>query len=205
MGLAGYRPCMTIHVATNNRHKLIEMQEIMQGYTLLSPADAGIGNFDVDENASTFIGNAMLKAEALYRLVKKPVLADDSGLCVDALGGRPGVLSARYGSESGRSPSSEDRNALLLAEMEGKADRSCRFVCCICLVLSANRFFCVQETCEGILLESPAGTGGFGYDPVMYLPESGKTVAELSMQEKNLVSHRGKALARIRAMLDSFM
>ncbi len=194
---------MIIHIATNNSHKRIEMQGIMQGYFLRTPEDEGIKGFDVEENASTFIGNAMLKAEALYRLIKKPVLADDSGLSVDALGGRPGVLSARYGSKAGIQLSSEKRNALLLAEMAGKTDRACRFVCCICLMLSADRYFCIQETCEGVLLESPSGSGGFGYDPVLYLPELGKTVAELSMEEKNAVSHRGKALARIRAVLDS--
>ncbi len=175
----------------------------MQGHVLRTPADDGIQGFDVDENATTFIGNAMLKAEELYRLIQKPVLADDSGLCVDALGGRPGVLSARYGSKAGIPLSSEARNSLLLEEMAGQANRSCRFVCCICLMLSPDRFFCVQETCEGLLLKSPSGSGGFGYDPVMYLPEAGKTVAELSMDEKNAVSHRGRALTRIRAILDS--
>ena len=203
MTATGYRPCMIIHIATNNGHKRSEMQEIMQGHVLRTPADEGIQGFDVDETASTFIGNAMLKAEALFSLIKKPVLADDSGLCVDALGGRPGVLSARYGSINGKPLESEERNALLLREMDGKIDRACRFVCCICLVLSADRFFCVQETCEGILLERPSGKGGFGYDPVMFLPELGKTVAELSMEEKNAVSHRGKALSRILAILDS--
>ena len=144
----------------------------------------------------------MGKAMALWHQLGRPILADDSGLCVDGLGGRPGVLSARYGSRVG-GPVLESgmRNQLLLEEMHGKENRSCRFVCCLSLVLGPDRAFTIQETCEGQLLEAPRGNGGFGYDPVVFLPELGKSVAELSPAEKNLVSHRGKALQRLGALI----
>lgn len=135
-------------------------------------------------------------------MIQAPVLADDSGLCVDALDGRPGVLSARYGSsQSGRLLESAERNALLLAEMAGFADRTCRFVCCLSLVLGPARLYVIQETCEGELLLEARGHGGFGYDPVVFLPALGKSVAELGMDEKNQVSHRGRAIQRMAVLL----
>ncbi len=194
---------MIIYVATNNAHKLDEIRPAMPGIEFRVPADAGV-EFDFPEDADTFIGNSTGKALALWRLVRAPVLADDSGLCVDALGGRPGVLSARYGSRDGSTPlGATERNALLLEEMSGKTDRACRFVCCMSLVLSPDRIFVAQETCEGVLLEEPRGSGGFGYDPVVFLPALGCSVAELSTERKNRVSHRGRALVRMAAILDS--
>jgi len=192
---------MILYVATNNAHKLGEIRSAMPLFDIRSPRDAGI-DFDFPEDADTFIGNSTGKALALWKLLRAPVLADDSGLCVDALGGRPGVLSARYGSADGTTPlEAGERNALLLREMLGVADRSCRFVCSMSLALSADRVFVVQETCEGTLLEEPRGASGFGYDPVVYLPELGRSVAELSPDEKNGVSHRGRALVRMTALI----
>ncbi len=194
---------MILYVASNNAHKLEEIRSAMPRFDIRSPRDAGM-DFDFPEDADSFIGNSTGKALALWKLLGKPVLADDSGLCVDALGGRPGVLSARYGSTDGTLPlASEDRNALLLKEMQGKQDRSCRFVCAMSLVLSAERMFVVQETCEGVLLDAPRGLGGFGYDPVVFLPGLGRSVAELSSEEKNLVSHRGRAILRLTALTDT--
>ena len=194
---------MILYVASNNAHKLEEIRSAMPSFDIRSPRDAGI-DFDFPENADSFIGNSTGKALALWNLLAAPVLADDSGLCVDALNGRPGVLSARYGSADGTLPlASEDRNTLLLNEMRGKPDRSCRFVCAMSLVLSADRIFVVQETCEGVLLDAPRGAGGFGYDPVVYLPGLGRSVAELSSEEKNRVSHRGRAIMRITALVGS--
>jgi len=194
---------MTIYLATNNNHKLEEVRLAMPGYDIRKPADAGIA-FDFPEDADTFMGNSSGKALALWRLLGVPVLADDSGLCVDALGGRPGVLSARYGSRDGASPlESSERNALLLKEMQSQKERSCRFVCCMSLVISADRLFISQETCEGILLHAPRGEGGFGYDPLVFLPSLGRSVAELTAIEKNRVSHRGRAITRISAFLAS--
>ncbi|MDX9958411.1 MAG: RdgB/HAM1 family non-canonical purine NTP pyrophosphatase [Clostridia bacterium] len=192
---------MTIFLASGNAHKLEEIHGVLPGVKVLTPADAGLV-FNFEETGHTFLDNSMGKAMALWHQVGLPVLADDSGLCVDALGGRPGVLSARYGSrEGGPLLDSPDRNALLLREMSGVESRSCRFVCCLSLVLGPDRAFSIQETCEGVLLDAPRGTGGFGYDPVVYLPELGKSVAELSPAEKNQVSHRGKALQRLRAII----
>jgi len=158
--------------------------------------------FEVEEDGSTFLENAMKKALALHRLIGKPSLADDSGLSVRALGGAPGILSARYGSMNGKQKlESSDRNEYLLANMASIKDRSCAFVCCIVVVLSEERVFAVQETCPGELLRKPQGNGGFGYDPIVFLPELGKTVAELSVDEKNRVSHRGRACARMAVLL----
>jgi XTP/dITP diphosphohydrolase len=172
--------------------------------TLKIPRDLGL-DFDFAENGTSFIENALGKALALHGMSGQACLADDSGLCVDALGGRPGVYSARYGSKEGEEPlSSPKRNALLLREMEGISLRSCRFICCLALVISADRVFTIQESCEGLLLERPRGEGGFGYDPIVFLPELSKSVAELSQEEKGRVSHRGKALARLKALLDGF-
>jgi XTP/dITP diphosphohydrolase len=194
---------MELFVATNNAHKVAELAPALFGHVLKIPADAGYPGFDVDEDGSTFLDNAVKKALALHRLLGRPSLADDSGLVVHALGGEPGIRSARYGSPDGGTTKldSVERNAFLLARMEGNADRSCAFVCCLVLVLSEERFFVVQETCPGELLHAPRGTGGFGYDPVVYLPAIGKTVAELSIGEKNILSHRGRACARMALIL----
>jgi XTP/dITP diphosphohydrolase len=194
---------MTLFLASNNAHKLEEIRQALPGFDIQLPVSAGI-DFDFKEDADTFIGNSTGKAFALWEILKAPVLADDSGLCVDALGGRPGVLSARYGSIDGSTTlSSPERNTLLLEEMAGNTVRACRFVCCMSLVLAPERVFVVQETCEGILLKEPKGVGGFGYDPIVYLPTLGKTVAELSIEEKNRVSHRGRAIKRMASLITS--
>ncbi len=193
---------MEIFVATNNRHKLGELAPLFDGHVLRTASDAGI-SFSHEETEPTFEGNSLGKARALWSALRRPVLADDSGLCVDALGGAPGVLSARYGSIDGAELAASERNALLLSEMEGVSDRACRFVCCMTLMLDESRFYVAQETCEGVLLAEPRGEGGFGYDPIVFLPEHGLSVAELPMETKNRVSHRGRAAARILALLAS--
>lgn len=182
-------------------HKLGELGPLFPGHILKLPSQVGIENFDVEENGQSFLDNALIKAKALYALSGRAVLADDSGLTVHALGGAPGIYSARYGSEGGRKLDAPERNALLLKNTEGFSDRACAFVCCLVLMLSESRFYIVQETCEGELLRSPRGEGGFGYDPLVYLPELGKSVAELSAAEKNRVSHRGRAAAKLSALL----
>jgi XTP/dITP diphosphohydrolase len=193
---------MTIWFATGNAHKRTELAAILAPHEVRIPRDAGL-DFDPEETGATFLDNALIKARALFDLVRAPVVADDSGLCVDALGGRPGVLSARYGSENGAKLEAAERNALLLREVGEARDRKARFVCAMVLLLSHDRFFVVQETLEGQLIHGERGSGGFGYDPVLYLPERGLTVAELSDEEKNAVSHRGKAGARIAAFLET--
>ena len=194
-------------VATGNAHKLLELAELFPGHSLLRPVDGGYPDFDVEEDGTTFFENAYKKAEALYRLSRRPVLADDSGLAVRALGGEPGIHSARYGSEDGRLKlEAPERNALLLGNCAAIQDRACAFVCCLVLMLSEERFFVVQESLEGKLLHEPRGEGGFGYDPIVWVPPLGKSVAELSAAEKNAISHRGRAsrrMARILADLEA--
>jgi XTP/dITP diphosphohydrolase len=198
---------MEIFVATGNAHKLVELGPALPGHRLRLPAEAGIQGFEVEEDGSTYLENAVKKARALFALSGKPSLADDSGLSVRAMGGGPGVLSARYGARPGAEPGSllkleaAERNELLLSEMEAEEDRACAFVCCLVLVLSEERVITVQETCPGILLRAPRGSGGFGYDPIVYLPELGKSLAELSVEEKNRLSHRGRACARMSVLL----
>ncbi len=190
---------MTFWLATNNEHKKRELEAIFSGFTLRTPGSAGL-MFDPDETGHSFIENTLLKARALYDLVHEPVIADDSGLCVDALGGRPGIYSARYGSVNGKKLESWERNERLLKELEHEGNRKARFVCSMVALLSHDHFYVVQETLEGEIIRESRGTGGFGYDPILYLPDRGCTVAELSEEEKNRISHRGKAgraLARI--------
>ena len=196
---------MHIYLASGNRHKQEEFAAILKDHHISLPADAGI-IFDPEETGTTFLENALLKARVLYESVKCPVIADDSGLCIDALGGKPGIYSARYGMKDGVQLKVEERNQLVLQQMEGIENRSCRFVCCIAVMLDVHRFFTVQETCEGVIAKSESGQHGFGYDPIVYLPKIGKTVAELTAQEKNELSHRGKAgriVAQLLAMFPS--
>jgi non-canonical purine NTP pyrophosphatase, rdgB/HAM1 family len=191
---------MKLYFATNNAHKREELERILAPHAIVMPSDEGI-DFDPEETAPDFFGNALLKARALYLLVGCPVVADDSGICVDALGGAPGIRSARYGSENGVKLDSSGRNRLLLSEMEGKTERSCRFVCNMVLYLGPDRFISVQETLEGRLVTEARGEGGFGYDPLVFLPEFGCTVAELPPEDKDRCSHRGKAGKRLAALL----
>jgi XTP/dITP diphosphohydrolase len=193
-----------IWFATGNEHKRGELAEILKGAghncVVKMPKDAGL-DFDPDENADTFLGNALIKAHALYELTGGPVIADDSGLCVDALDGRPGIFSARYGVESGKMADSGERNALLLREIGNNPLRSARFVCAMVLLLDKNRLFTAQETLEGEIIREARGGGGFGYDPILFIPAEGRTVAELPADKKNLISHRGKAARAITRFL----
>jgi XTP/dITP diphosphohydrolase len=191
---------MIVWFASGNEYKRDELRAILGGYDIKIPADAGL-EFAPDENAPDFAGNALIKAHALYRLVCAPVIADDSGLCVDALGGAPGVYSARYGSENGVKLGASERNALLLSQLGDSDKRSARFVCAMALMLDANRFFVAQETLEGEIARQERGSGGFGYDPILYLPDKGRTVAELDSLEKNLLSHRAKAARAVERVL----
>ena len=196
---------MTIWFATGNAHKRAELAAILPGHAIKMPADAGIP-FDPDETGSSFAENALIKARELHRLIAAagfpdPVIADDSGLCVDALGGRPGIHSARYGGDGSHKLADRDRNALLLGELGDRPNRSARFVCAMALLFAGDRFFLVQETLEGELIAAERGQGGFGYDPILFIPSLGRTVAELSGEEKNRISHRGKAGRALAALL----
>jgi len=209
---------MTIWFATGNANKKTELSAILKTHgvdcRLLIPKDAGL-EFDPEETGTSFHENALLKANALYALLNKarpalfspgdPVIADDSGICVDALDGRPGIYSARYmgkvNSEqltvnSGKKLEASERNSLLLTELGGASNRKARFVCAMVLMYHPDRFFVAQETMEGEIvkdMEHAKGAGGFGYDPILFIPELRRTAAELSEDEKNMISHRGKA------------
>ena len=187
---------MKIYLASGNVNKKREVQELLPSHTIVLPKDEGI-EFDPEETGSTFFENAMIKAKALYDIVKAPVLADDSGLCVDFLNGAPGIHSARYGSIEGEHVSAEAGINKVLSELKGVKDRSARFACCMVCLLDENRFYSVQETCEGHITEAPSGSGGFGYDPIFFVEKFGKTFAELTSEQKNSISHRGRALFSI--------
>jgi XTP/dITP diphosphohydrolase len=177
---------------------------------ILLPSDAGL-DFDPEETGTTFYENSLLKARELYALLEKNhpplfkpgdvVIADDSGICVDALDGRPGIYSARYAGANPNAPNakkleSAERNALLLEELGNASVRTARFICAMVLMFTHERFYFVQETFEGEIVSGPdaaKGSGGFGYDPILFIPGLGRTVAELSEEEKNTMSHRAKA------------
>lgn len=193
---------MEIVIATWNAHKVDELRLLFPEHHLLLPSELGLSVHDIDERGSTYLENACIKAEAVFKLCKRPTLADDSGLSVAILNGAPGIKSARFGSEDGTTKlDATERNVLLLEHMKGQTDRRCAFICCLVLMYDTNRFVSVQETCPGLLTEHPRGLEGFGYDPVVYLPELGKTVAELTSEEKNQVSHRGRAAFRMNRIL----
>ncbi len=196
---------MKLYFASGNDHKRKEMSRLLGGYDLVLPKDEGI-EFDPEETGSDYISNAVIKAEALYSIVHAPVLADDSGLSVDALGGKPGVHTARYGEdEAGRKLSAEEKYMLLLKNMEGVTDRKAHFVTALCLILSDDRRYIIQETCDGSIAVSPSGTAGFGYDPVFFIDEAGMIAAELPEGEKDRYSHRGRAARLMKLLLDKEM
>ncbi len=191
--------------ATGNKNKVIEAREILGdlGLEIISQKEAGI-EADPEETGSTFTENALIKARAVAALCDAVVLADDSGLEVDYLGGEPGIYSSRY---MGEDTPYEVKNAEIikrLADAAG-ADRSARFVCAVAAVLPDGREFVVQESVEGLIADAPAGVGGFGYDPIFYVPEFGKTTAEMTSEEKNKISHRGKAMRAMCGKLKEVM
>ncbi|HJA71737.1 MAG TPA: RdgB/HAM1 family non-canonical purine NTP pyrophosphatase [Candidatus Lachnoclostridium stercoravium] len=180
--------------ATGNQGKMREVRLILAdlGMEILSMKEAG-ADVDIVEDGKTFGENAEIKARAVWKKTGGIVLADDSGLVVDYLGGEPGIYSARY---MGEDTSYEIKNQAIIDRVkEAKgAERSARFVCAIAAVLPDGRVLHTEAAMEGQIAEKPAGTGGFGYDPILYIPEFGVTSAELTIEQKNKISHRGKAL-----------
>lgn len=181
-----------IYVATNNNGKLKEIKAILPDFEVLAIRDLGF-DFDVEEDGKTFAENSCKKAEALHKLTGCKVIADDSGLCVDFLDGAPGVYSARFAGEHGNDAQNMQK---LLDELKGvpTEKRTAKFVCDICYIDEKGVISHTCGECTGLIAESPKGENGFGYDPVMYIPEYAKTMAELSSDEKNKISHRAKAL-----------
>lgn len=185
---------MKLYVATQNKHKLSEMAAILPAFEIVAD-DPG----DVVEDAPDFAGNALIKVRAIAaRHAGEWCMADDSGLEVAALGGAPGVMSARYAGTHGDTPAN---NALLLENLKGVADRRARFVCTCALVSPQGVETVVEGECRGEILRSPSGAEGFGYDP-LFRPEGyDVSFAELPPAEKNAISHRGAALARVKALI----
>lgn len=187
--------------ATGNEGKMREIREILKELQVpvLSMKEAGV-SLNIEENGSTFAENAEIKARAVWNCTGGIVLADDSGLVVDALGGEPGVYSARY---MGEDTSYEIKNREIIRRLEAVSgqDRSARFVCIIAAVLPDGTVRKTEGTMDGVIAMEPAGEEGFGYDPILYIPEYGKTSAQLTMEEKNAISHRGKALRAMKGEL----
>ena len=184
---------MKVILASKNQHKLTELSAILSGlgFEIALESEYGL-DIDVDETGTTFEENSLLKAEAVMKASGLPVLADDSGLMVDALDGAPGVYSARYGHKS----SDGERTAFLLENMKDVADekRTAKFVCVITCLWPDGRKIVARGECPGVITREVHGENGFGYDPVFYLPELGMTYAELPSEQKNAISHRARAL-----------
>lgn len=187
--------------ATGNAGKLREIREILKDLDceIITMTEAGFHGTIVEDGAA-FQENAEIKARAVWAVTGGIVLADDSGLEIDYLNGEPGVYSARYMGED--TPYSL-KNKTLIERLEGTSgqERSARFKCCIAAVMPDGRVLHTEAAMEGQIAKEPAGSGGFGYDPILYLPEYGKTSAELTMEEKNRISHRGKALEQMKEKL----
>jgi XTP/dITP diphosphohydrolase len=180
-----------IVLATGNKGKLREFRGLLEGVfgNIVSLNDLESPP-EVTEDGETFRENALKKARAIAAYSGIPALADDSGLEVEALGGRPGVYSARY---AGEGAVDTDNIAKLLSELQGVANRKARFVCFLALVTPDGKEITAEGTCEGVILTEPRGEGGFGYDPVFFLPEYDKTMAEIPAELKNKISHRARA------------
>ena len=180
-------------LASGNKGKLAEFQRLLEGldvqiHSMKEYPEIG----EIVEDGSTFAENALIKARAVCKATGKPAMADDSGLAVDALDGAPGIYSARF---AGEQRSDADNNAKVLQLLEGVEDskRTARFFCVIAIVLPDGREYTVEGTCEGTILLALQGEGGFGYDPLFYVESLDKSFAELTMEEKNRISHRGHA------------
>ena len=193
---------MKFIIATNNAKKLVELERILNplGIEAVSAKEAGVVLDEVDETGTTFSENAFIKANAAFEKMGMPAVADDSGICVDALDGRPGIFSARYSPED--CITDEDRTAKILEELEGVPDekRAAHYTCAICCILPDGRRIEVEEICEGKIGYEFIGDGGFGYDPIFVFGD--RTFAQMTADEKDKVSHRGKALRELRSELE---
>lgn len=201
-------PAPTLVMATRNAGKVRELRDLLQG---LGVEFLSLADFpelpEIPEEGATFAENAATKAREVARLTRLPALADDSGLEVAALGGRPGVYSARYAQDrtQPQAPTDPDNWGKLLEEMAGVPweQRQARFVCAIVLALTDGRVFTARGECGGYIALEPKGEHGFGYDPVFWVPDYGRTMAELGPEIKNRISHRAKALDALREILKS--
>lgn len=194
---------MDFIVATNNAHKARELEKLLGGFCLSTMREAGFAA-EIVEDGTTFAENAMIKARTVYRALGKPCIADDSGLCVDALDGAPGIYSARFGGEGA---TDREKYEKLLGLLENTPDkqRTARFVCVMACILDDKTAFTVEGVCEGSILRAPAGLHGFGYDPVFAPKGCDCSMAELSEDEKNRISHRGLAADALRKRISEIL
>lgn len=190
---------MKVLAATSNRGKISEISQILSGkdISIITPQQAGI-SLHVEENGETFEANAVIKAIAWYKASGIPSLADDSGLCVDALEGRPGVHTARF---AGDKATDRENYELLLRLMQNITNRKAHFVCAVALAVSDDLVVTASGRCDGVILHEPMGEGGFGYDPVFFDEQSQMSFAQLSDEQKNSLSHRSRALVALRLKL----
>lgn len=194
---------MKMVLASKNRHKLEEMETILRdfGMEAVLQSDAGI-DITVEETGKTFEENAALKANAVMKASGLPAIADDSGLCVTALGGGPGIYSARYGGEG---LNDQERYELVLHCLSGQVDRSAVFVSCICCAFPNGDTVTARGECPGVITYAPQGANGFGYDPVFLPKGQKKTFAQMTAEEKNALSHRGRALQNFKEELEKYL
>ena len=190
-------------LASNNVGKLVELQSLFAPLGLALVTQGSLGITEADEPHHTFVENALAKARHAARHSRAAAIADDSGLCVDALGGAPGVLSARYAPLFGQPKSDADNNRVLIENMRGQADRRARFVCALVAVRSADdpEPLVAMGRWQGTLLHAPRGEGGFGYDPLLFIAELDRSVAELGVTLKNAHSHRAIASTQMLALM----
>ena len=191
---------MKVVAATGNEHKLKELREILPDWEILSQTEAGFFG-EVEETGETFLENALLKARAVCLATGLPALADDSGLCVEALGGAPGVYSARYALKFAPADWTAGNRAFLLKNLEGVENRRAYFSCCIALCFPDGKELTAEGRSYGSILHENRGTGGFGYDPIFLSDDLGVSFAEASEEAKNSVSHRGRALEALKKLL----
>ena len=191
---------MRILIATHNKHKLSEMARILEpmGYEVVTDTDLGFTLTEAEENGSTFLENARIKAESGCKESGLPCIADDSGLCVDALGGEPGVFSARYSGEHGDNKGNNEKLLFNLKDVPDE-NRTARFVCAICVSFPDGSEITAEGACEGKIGYEYRGNNGFGYDPLFMVGD--KSFAELSAEEKDAISHRGNALKKLEKLL----
>ena len=187
-------------IATSNQHKLKEIENIFKGTVIkeILPMPSDIG--EIIENGTTFIENSLIKAKAVYNYTKLPSLADDSGICVNALNGEPGIYSARYGGEN---LDYKEKMQLILDKLKDKDDRSAYFITSAVCVLDDNYYIALEGRVNGKIIESPRGFDGFGYDPIFQPDGYNVTYAEMSLEEKNSMSHRALAMNKMKEILYS--
>lgn len=193
----------TLVLATRNRGKVEEIRSLLENFPVEVKDLNDFGSLpEVTEDGLTFEENAYKKAGFIAKVLGLPALADDSGLEVKALGGAPGVYSARY---AGEEATDEENNRKLLGALSGETRREARFCCVLSLAVPSGPALTYEGACEGLIMEAPRGSNGFGYDPLFFHPESGKTFAEMTLEEKSRVSHRGRALRELRDEFDSVL